>query len=212
MTPIHEYLLSGLLPEDPKESRKIRIKAPQYKLIKGSLYKKSFYTPWLRCIAPPKTNDVIKQIHKDCEKCKEQYVVKKIAEIRAITAGNAWLFSHWGVNILGPISTASGGLKFLAVAIEHSTKWIEAKPLTTRKNEGSDKKKERKEVASIEKAYYQNKLRRYHSKRNSPSNCKVRDSVLLLQNNTENPQGFTTEASAGGDIGLETRAEDEVAL
>ncbi|GJX68380.1 reverse transcriptase domain-containing protein [Tanacetum coccineum] len=63
MTPIHEYLLSGLLPEDPKESRKIRIKAPQYKMIKGSLYKKSFYTSWLRCIAPPNTNDVIKEIH-----------------------------------------------------------------------------------------------------------------------------------------------------
>ncbi|GJX60486.1 reverse transcriptase domain-containing protein [Tanacetum coccineum] len=166
MTPIHEYLLSGLLPEDPKESRKIKIKAPQYKLIKGSLYKKSFYTPWLRCIAPPKTNDVIKEIHEgscgfnteprsmvvritkqgyywpsmhrdvsriiqDCEKCKEQSVVKKRAEIGAIAAGNAWPFSHWGVNILGPLSTAPGGLKFLAVAIEHSTKWIEAKPLTT---------------------------------------------------------------------------------
>ncbi|GJV43222.1 reverse transcriptase domain-containing protein [Tanacetum coccineum] len=63
MTLIHEYLLSGLLPEDPKESRKIRIKVPQYKLIKGSLYKKSFYTSWLRCIAPPKTNDVTKEIH-----------------------------------------------------------------------------------------------------------------------------------------------------
>ncbi|GJR11235.1 reverse transcriptase domain-containing protein [Tanacetum coccineum] len=63
MTPIHEYLLSGLLPEDLKESRKSRIKAPQYKLIRGSLYKKSFYTSWLRCIAPPKTDDVIKEIH-----------------------------------------------------------------------------------------------------------------------------------------------------
>ncbi|GKC50235.1 reverse transcriptase domain-containing protein, partial [Tanacetum coccineum] len=39
MTPIHEYLLSGLLSEDLRESRKIRIRAPQYKLIKGSLYK-----------------------------------------------------------------------------------------------------------------------------------------------------------------------------
>ncbi|GKD14081.1 reverse transcriptase domain-containing protein [Tanacetum coccineum] len=137
ITPIHGYLLSGLLPEDPKESRKIRIKAPQYKLIKGSLYKKSFYTPWLRCIALLKTNDVIKEIHEgscsfnteprsmvvritkqgyywpsmykdvsriiqDCEKCKEQSVVKKRAEIRAIAARNAWPFSHWGVNILGP--------------------------------------------------------------------------------------------------------------
>ncbi|GJY68759.1 reverse transcriptase domain-containing protein [Tanacetum coccineum] len=58
-----EVLARSLLPEDSKESRKIRIKAPQYKLIRGSLYIKSFYTPWLRCIAPPKTNDVIKEIH-----------------------------------------------------------------------------------------------------------------------------------------------------
>ncbi|GKC02426.1 reverse transcriptase domain-containing protein [Tanacetum coccineum] len=33
MDPIHEYMLSGLLPEDARESRKIRIQAPQYKLI-----------------------------------------------------------------------------------------------------------------------------------------------------------------------------------
>ncbi|GKE78661.1 reverse transcriptase domain-containing protein, partial [Tanacetum coccineum] len=64
-------------------------------------------------------------------KCKEQSVAKKREEIEAITAGNAWPFSHWGVNILGTLSTALEGLKFLAVAIEHSTKWIEAKPLTT---------------------------------------------------------------------------------
>ncbi|GJX02884.1 reverse transcriptase domain-containing protein [Tanacetum coccineum] len=33
MDPIHEYLLSGLLPEDTKEARKIRIQEPQYSLI-----------------------------------------------------------------------------------------------------------------------------------------------------------------------------------
>ncbi|GJT03890.1 reverse transcriptase domain-containing protein [Tanacetum coccineum] len=33
MGPIHEYLLSGLLTEDTKEARRIRIQAPQYKLI-----------------------------------------------------------------------------------------------------------------------------------------------------------------------------------
>ncbi|GKD36181.1 reverse transcriptase domain-containing protein [Tanacetum coccineum] len=73
----------------------------------------------------------VSRIIQDCEKRKEQSVVKKRAEIGAIAAGNAWPFSHWGVNILGPLSTALGGLKFLAVAIEHSTKWIEANPLTT---------------------------------------------------------------------------------
>ncbi|GKE63291.1 reverse transcriptase domain-containing protein [Tanacetum coccineum] len=53
MDPIHEYLLSGLLLEDTKEAMKIRIQAPQYKLVQGNLYKRSFFTPWLYCVAPP---------------------------------------------------------------------------------------------------------------------------------------------------------------
>nr|GEU37857.1 hypothetical protein [Tanacetum cinerariifolium] len=73
----------------------------------------------------------VSRIIQDFEKSKEQSTVKKRAEIRAIAVGNAWLFSHWGVNVLGTLSTAPEGLKLLAVAIEHSTKWIEAKPLTT---------------------------------------------------------------------------------
>ncbi|GKA22330.1 hypothetical protein Tco_0708292 [Tanacetum coccineum] len=52
MDPIHEYLLRGLLLEDRKEARRIRIQVPQYKLIQGKLYKRSFFTSWLRCMAP----------------------------------------------------------------------------------------------------------------------------------------------------------------
>ncbi|GJS36023.1 reverse transcriptase domain-containing protein [Tanacetum coccineum] len=63
MTLIYEYFLSGLLPEDPKEARKIRIRAPQYKQIKGRLYKKSFLTPWLCCVGPSQTGNIIKEIH-----------------------------------------------------------------------------------------------------------------------------------------------------
>ncbi|GJU45476.1 hypothetical protein Tco_1202742 [Tanacetum coccineum] len=152
MTPIYQYLVSGLLPEDPKESRKIRVKAPQYKLIRGNLYQRSFYTPWLRCVAPPQTDDIVKEVHKgscgfnaepramvvrimkqgyylssmhrhaakvlqDCEKCNEQSAIRKVAESSAITAESGWPFSHWGVNILGPLPTAPGGFKFLEIAI-----------------------------------------------------------------------------------------------
>ncbi|GKC70932.1 reverse transcriptase domain-containing protein [Tanacetum coccineum] len=63
MTPIYEYLISGLLLEDPKEARKVRIGAPQYRLIKGNLYKKSFLTPWLRCIGPSQAKSIIEEIH-----------------------------------------------------------------------------------------------------------------------------------------------------
>ncbi|XP_071739378.1 uncharacterized protein [Rutidosis leptorrhynchoides] len=52
MKPINGYLEYGLLPEDKGEARKIRIKAPSYKLQEGKLYRKSFLTPWVRCVGP----------------------------------------------------------------------------------------------------------------------------------------------------------------
>ncbi|GJT13271.1 reverse transcriptase domain-containing protein [Tanacetum coccineum] len=70
------------------------------------------------------------KVLQDCEKCKEQSTIRKVARSSTITAGSRWSFSHWGVNILGPLPTALGGFKFLAIAVEHSTKWVEAKPLT----------------------------------------------------------------------------------
>nr|GEU89592.1 ribonuclease H-like domain-containing protein [Tanacetum cinerariifolium] len=61
--PIYEYRPSRLFPEDTKEARKIIIQAPQYKLIRGNLYKRPFFTSWLRCVAPTQTDKIIKEIH-----------------------------------------------------------------------------------------------------------------------------------------------------
>ncbi|GKD71825.1 reverse transcriptase domain-containing protein, partial [Tanacetum coccineum] len=48
MTPIIEYLKDGTLPDDRKEASKLRIKARQYELLEGVLYRRSFLKPWLR--------------------------------------------------------------------------------------------------------------------------------------------------------------------
>ncbi|GJW55353.1 reverse transcriptase domain-containing protein [Tanacetum coccineum] len=124
-----DALISGPLPEDPKEARKIIIRAPQYKLIKGRLYKKSFLAPWLRCIGPSQIDNIIKEIREgSCGFNMEprSMVIKVMKQV-----GSTWPFSHLGINILGPLPTAPKNLKFLAIAVEHSTKWVEAKPLTT---------------------------------------------------------------------------------
>ncbi|GJY21086.1 reverse transcriptase domain-containing protein [Tanacetum coccineum] len=42
---------------------------------------------------------------------------------------SAWPFSQWGIDIVGPLPTAPGGARFLVVAIDYFTKWVEAKPL-----------------------------------------------------------------------------------
>ncbi|GJU76769.1 reverse transcriptase domain-containing protein [Tanacetum coccineum] len=47
MTPITEYLKDGILPDDKKEVNKLRIKARQYELMDGILYRRSFLRPWL---------------------------------------------------------------------------------------------------------------------------------------------------------------------
>ncbi|GKE13712.1 reverse transcriptase domain-containing protein [Tanacetum coccineum] len=43
----------------------------------------------------------------------------------------AWPFSQWVIDIVGPLSMASGGARFLVVAIDYFTKWVEAKPLVS---------------------------------------------------------------------------------
>nr|GEV03288.1 hypothetical protein [Tanacetum cinerariifolium] len=48
MTPIMEYLKDGTLPGDRKEASKLRIKARQYELWEGVLYRRSFLKLWLR--------------------------------------------------------------------------------------------------------------------------------------------------------------------
>nr|GFC38463.1 reverse transcriptase domain-containing protein [Tanacetum cinerariifolium] len=45
MTPIADYLKEGTLPGDKKEARKLRLKARQYELMEGILYRRSFLTP-----------------------------------------------------------------------------------------------------------------------------------------------------------------------
>jgi hypothetical protein len=38
---------------------------------------------------------------------------------------------RWGLDLLGPIPPAQGNLKYVVVAVEYFSKWIEAKPLAT---------------------------------------------------------------------------------
>ncbi|XP_071712949.1 uncharacterized protein [Rutidosis leptorrhynchoides] len=63
MTPLQVYLETGKLPEDKNEARKIRIKAPSYKMMNGVLYRRSFLTPWLRCVGPKQATVIIQEMH-----------------------------------------------------------------------------------------------------------------------------------------------------
>jgi transposase InsO family protein len=46
-----------------------------------------------------------------------------------------WPFAMWGLDLVGPLQKAPGGLSHLLVAIDKFSKWIEVRPLTSIRSE-----------------------------------------------------------------------------
>jgi hypothetical protein len=44
---------------------------------------------------------------------------------------HTWPLQRWGLDIVGPLPTAQGNLKFTFIAVEYFTKWIEARAVST---------------------------------------------------------------------------------
>nr|GEW24695.1 reverse transcriptase domain-containing protein [Tanacetum cinerariifolium] len=144
MTKLVNYLKEGTLPDDENEARKIRLKARQYELMEGILYKRSFLTP---CMYTGPRSVVAKAIrlgyfwptmHKDAQdmirKCSDCQIHRPITRhpqqpLTSITA--LWPFYKCGINIAGPFLEGPGKVKFLIVAMDYFTKWIEAKAVAT---------------------------------------------------------------------------------
>jgi ribonuclease HI len=166
MSPIIHYFTEGKLPTNKTEARKLRIRASHFQLLGGTLYKRGFSRPHLRCLTPKETNYVIREVHegfcgnhsraralvhkltragyywpsllhdgtqyvKTCDKCQRFANVPRVPleELTPITS--PWPFAQWGLDIMGPFPTRTKQAKFLVVAIDYFTKWVEAKPLAT---------------------------------------------------------------------------------
>nr|GEV54029.1 reverse transcriptase domain-containing protein [Tanacetum cinerariifolium] len=134
MRPIIEYLKEGTLPGDRKEARKLRIKARQYELLEGVLYRRSFVTPWLRCVGPLQADYVIREIH---EGSCSMHAGPRFVVAKAIWLGYYWPMMHRDALDMicacndCQIHQGPGKVKFLIVAIDYFTKWIEAKAMET---------------------------------------------------------------------------------
>nr|GEW45935.1 reverse transcriptase domain-containing protein [Tanacetum cinerariifolium] len=91
MTKLVNYLKEGILPGDEKEARKLRLKARQYELMKGVLYKRSFLTPWLRCVGPLQAEYVMREIH---EGSCSMHAGPRSVVAKAIRLGYFWSTMH----------------------------------------------------------------------------------------------------------------------
>nr|GEU56879.1 reverse transcriptase domain-containing protein [Tanacetum cinerariifolium] len=118
-----------------QDARKLRLKARQYELMEGILYRRSFLTPWLRCVRPLQEEYAMREIHDgSCN----MHAGPRSVVAKAIRLGYYWPTMHKDArdmirkcNDSGPFSEGPGKVKFFIVAMDYFTKWIEAKAVAT---------------------------------------------------------------------------------
>uniref|UniRef100_A0A2N9J6Z4 Integrase catalytic domain-containing protein n=1 Tax=Fagus sylvatica TaxID=28930 RepID=A0A2N9J6Z4_FAGSY len=156
----------GTLPDNRHEARRLKVRASRFLMLQGTLYKKGFSLPYLRCLAPDEANYVLREIHEGvcgnhsgaralqkkvvragyywpsmqadaskfvqhCDKCQRfANLVHSPSEV-LVPMTAPWPFAQWGLDIMGPFPIGRRQLKFLVVAIDYFTKWVEAEPLAT---------------------------------------------------------------------------------
>ena len=59
MTPIFRYLKDGVLPEDKRKARLLRLKAAHYTIYDDRLCKRGFLTPLPKCVNLEKGNYIL---------------------------------------------------------------------------------------------------------------------------------------------------------
>ena len=70
---------------------------------------------------------------KHCDKCQRfAHLIRRPAQkLTPITSPIP--FAKWGMDLLGPYTTAPGGLRYVIVAVDYFTKWVEAEALKNTK-------------------------------------------------------------------------------
>ncbi|GJY78842.1 reverse transcriptase domain-containing protein [Tanacetum coccineum] len=108
MTPIYEYLTEEIIPEEKKEGKS--------------------HTPQGRTICRDKQNTIQKVLPRAMVAISGYYWPTMHADARKLIRECS---SCQGIDIAGPFPEGPDKVKFLIVAIDYFTKWIEAKPVAT---------------------------------------------------------------------------------
>ena len=89
----------------------------------GQAFRAGFYWP----TAISDAEDLVRR----CEGC--QFFAKQIhvpaQELQTIPV--SWPFACWGLDMIGPFKPAPGGFRYVYIAIDKFSKWIEYKPLVS---------------------------------------------------------------------------------
>ena len=68
---------------------------------------------------------------KKCDSCQRYRNVQWVSGEKMTTISSPWLFAQWAIDIMGPLPQGKRQVKFLLVAIDYFTKWVEVESLAT---------------------------------------------------------------------------------
>jgi hypothetical protein len=88
----------------------------------GKAFRSRYYWP----TALADTKDLVHR----CTNCQFFGMQAHVPTHNLITIPPSWPFACWGLDMIGPLTTAPGGFNHVLVAINKFTKWIEHKPIT----------------------------------------------------------------------------------
>jgi hypothetical protein len=89
----------------------------------GKVFRQGFYWPK----AASDAADLVQKCE-NCQKCaRDQKQPSSLTQLIQPTLQ----LQRWGLDLSGPLPPAQGNLKYVVVAVEYFSKWIEAKPLAT---------------------------------------------------------------------------------
>ncbi|XP_035845188.1 uncharacterized protein LOC118491476 [Helianthus annuus] len=74
--------------------------------------------------------DAVKELRK-CSGCQRHAPKTMHPKNELVPVTTAWPFQQWGIDMVGPFPEAPGAVKFIIVAVDYFTKWVEAKALAS---------------------------------------------------------------------------------
>jgi hypothetical protein len=88
----------------------------------GKAIKQGFYCPTI--------NIDEKTLARQCEACQKTVNQQNVPSMPVHLIPPSWPLQRWGIDLVGPLPTAQGNCRFVAIVVDYFTKWVEAKPLT----------------------------------------------------------------------------------
>ncbi|GJU00473.1 reverse transcriptase domain-containing protein [Tanacetum coccineum] len=79
----------------------------------------------------PTMHEDARKLIQACQDCQVHKPVPRNPQQKLSPITSPWPFYKWGIDIAGPFPEGLGKVKFLIVAIDYFTKWIEGKPVAT---------------------------------------------------------------------------------